>query len=288
MAQPTLIEREPVQMPVAAWEGQLLWVNDAPNGLYPGVVCLCCEHSVVAKQGDVNQWHFAHAPVQVPHNAGSREVTPHMPIPPCTRESYLHASAIRVICDAVEGAITQGHKLPLRYGSDCFHGEHSYEDIITKSPPTLRVNTPFENIRPDITVVRKGRVTAFIEVVVTHKPELAVYAQRLPVIQVELRGMSDLTRLRHELFATCIANNPKWCRDQRRACRQCGGLNTSEDLPTCSRCRKHDCPECGRVTYSPSPYCSKVCAASAKDMDICQCGRWHSIEYDECYECSGR
>ena len=284
MAQPTHIDREPVQMPVAAWQGQLLWVNDAPNGLYPSVVCLCCEHPVVAKQGDANQWHFAHAPIRVSQNAGSREITSHMSTPRCTKESYLHASAIRVICDAVEEAVRQSHKLPLRYGSVCFHGEHRYDDIITASPPTLLVNTPFENIRPDIAVVREGRVTAFIEIIVTHKPQPAVYAQRLPVIEVELKGMSDLTNLRHELFATRIANNPKSCGDKRRACRQCRGPNAS-DLPTCSRCREHDCPECGRATYSPRPYCSAECAASAKGMAICVCGRWHSNEYEECYEC---
>ena len=274
-------------MPVAVWEGQLLWVNDAPNGLYPGVTCLCCGHPVVAKQGDLNQWHFAHAPIEVPQNAGSRESKPQMLISSCTRESYLHASAIRVICATIEGAKRKSHKLPLRYGSDCFHGEHRYDDIVTVSPPTLRVNTPYESIRPDITVVREGRVTAFIEVIVTHKPEGAVYEQRLPVIEVELKDMSDLMKLRHELVAARIANNPKWCRDQRRPCRQCGRPNAS-DLSTCSRCREHECPECGRVTYSPRPYCSAVCAASAQGMGICACGRWHSIEYEECYECSGR
>lgn len=287
MAQPMPREREPVQMPVAAWEGQLLWVNDAPNGLYQDVACLCCGHPVVAKHGDVNQWHFAHAPIDVPQYVGSRESKPQMPISSCTKESYLHASAIRVICATIEGAKRKSHKLPLRYGSDCFHGEHRYDDIVTVSPPTLRVNRPYESIRPDITVVREGRVSAFIEVVVTHKPERAVYEQRLPVIEVQLKGMSDLMKLRHELVATRIANNPRWCRDQRRACRQCGRPNAS-DLPTCSRCREHECPECGRVTYSPRPYCSAVCAASAQGMDICACGRWHSIEYDECYECSGR
>ncbi len=215
---------------------------------------------------------------------GARGTTPQMPIPPCTKESYLHASAISLICDAVQGAIKEGNKLPLRYGSDCFHGEHYFDDIITVSPPTLRVNSSFEDIRPDITVVRKGHVTAFIEIVVTHKPESAVYAKRLPVIEVKLKGMSDLTNLRHELFATRIANNPKRCEDQRKACRQCGRPNTS-DLPTCWKCRKHDCPECGRETYSPSLHCSVECKAASQGLAICYCGKWHSADYDECYEC---
>ena len=275
---------KPVQMPVAIWEGRLLWVEDAPNGLQSGVACLCCKHPVVAKQGAENQWHFAHAPTQVPHAAGVTPLPP-MSILSCTRESYLHAAGIRVICNAIEESVRQGYEYPLRYVSDCFHKSHGCDDIITQQTPTLRVNTPFEGIRPDIAVVRNGRVTAFIEVVVRHKPDPAVYAKGLPVLEVQLKGMSDLAPLRHALFGTRFANNPKPCPDQRRPCRQCREPNTS-DLPTCWRCREHDCPACGRTTYSPRPHCSRECAASARGMAICTCGKWHPAEYDECYECS--
>ena len=203
-------ERGPVQMPVGIRDGRLLWISDAPNGLYPGVVCLCCKHPVIAKQGDANQWHFSHAPLEPPQTKRSLcDSSTAMPISTCTRESYLHAAAIQVVCGAIERATSEGRPLPLRWASNCFHGVHRYADIITTEPPTLRANSPYENIRPDITLARRGRVVAFMEIIVTHKPEEVVYSKGLPVIEMAIGNMDDITRLRHELYATHIANNPE-------------------------------------------------------------------------------
>ena len=182
-----------------------------------------------------------------------------------------------------ERAMAEGKPLPMEYENNCFHRKHWFADIITAPPPTLLIEKPYRNVRPDITIMRGNRATAFVEMIVTHQPEAAVHGIGLPVIEFRLRHMKDIWRVR-QLMATRIANLPHPCKDHRRACRDCGRTNSS-DLPTCSACRRHDCPQCGKTTYSPREFCSAECTAASKGMAICECGNWHSDEYETCYEC---
>ena len=280
MARPTVAGH--VQMPIALGANQkLLRVEDAANGLAARATCASCGTPVVARQGEILRWHFAH------YTDGVATGT-------CSLESYLHAMGKLLLRKSIEDAIRNSQLLPLTWTQDCFHGTHSVNHMLTKSASAVRsehvMRGPKGDCRPDLVVMAGQNPLLILEVIVSHPPEAVVYEQGIPVVEFRLQNLADLDKVDASvgsgLCADRIANqNPKLeCRDRRNRCINCGKV-IKDHYTLCYDCASHECEYCGELTLKSGRYCSADCAAADKGMAICYCGKWHSNEYDTCFEC---
>ncbi len=282
-----------VLMPVALDSaGDLLWVTAAANGIGAAAVCICCCAPVVAKQGDDRAWHFAHHNPVRPDSIHAAAPTGHMPIHSCNGEGWLHLTGKRLLRSSLERALGTRVPLPLRFDNDCFHQSHDIPTVLPTTATHVAEEEPLEGVRPDLALWAGNRVLMFFEVIVTHAPAPSVYAHGVPVVEFRLHAQGDLWKVDSErsptLYSSRVVNQSpgKRCRDKRKPCRACGRAIKPKYV-LCYNCASHDCEQCQRPTTRPGRYCSAGCEAEAKGMSICECGKWHSADYDSCYECGG-
>ena len=146
----------------------LVHITNAANGLGCGLYCFECEEPVIAKQGKIMAWHFA-------HQAGSD----------CTGEGALHYAAKRRV----------------------------FEWLHARSKYTVCMEAAVGNVRPDVSLWFGCAPMHFIEVVVSHWPEPAVYKQGADVWIWRVRGWEDLDKfpdIRWERHTTNHAGNIMW------------------------------------------------------------------------------
>ncbi len=280
-----------VVMPVAQRrDGNLVRVEEVEQGLAADAICLCCSYPVLARQGRKNQWHFSHQPAQsFAPSMGRKGSTYAGDL--CNQETYLHQAGKLVLEQTLRDSISGGHPLRLTYDTECLHKRHFFTDVLRGRSFTVEVEAPSHGVRPDITLNLHDKPAVFMEVVVTHSPRTAVYAQGVPVVEFRIRHPSDLRRVEsdqvHGLQATRLSNLKEHliCRDIRKPCRKCGNP-VKGDHRLCFDCARHPCENCGKDIFHSGQFCSAECAASAKGLSICECGKWHSAEYDSCYDCS--
>ena len=282
------------RMPIALGrDGQPLRVADSNNGLSADAVCLCCGHPVVAKQGSINQWHFAHQgdlPSGTRLSSIRQGELPAVPL--CTQETWLHRAGKALLRESIAESIENKVALALTFENDCYHKSHFVTNMIPREADSVDMESQLQGIRPDLAVRARGRVLMLLEVIVTHKPEPAVYEYGVPVLEFWLTDESDLrmvdASIGNGLQASRIANQTlsKRCKDNRRPCRSCGAPVKGRFV-LCYKCALHPCENCGTETTSKGTFCSVDCKAEASGWAICSCGAWHSGNYESCYGCSG-
>ena len=138
--------------------------------------CPACEARLVARKGAVHQPHFAH----------------YAPDPNCTSEGQLHALAKRILYERMSAGI-QRDVLVDAPCNECFN---THERNLVKDSAMIVMERGFGGVRPDLSLLNDtGEPTAFVEVVVTHAPEQAVYDYAsdhgIPIIEFHQRMRHD-------------------------------------------------------------------------------------------------
>ena len=192
--------------------GKIVSIHDTANGLACDCKCLCCDERLIARQGQVNDWSFA-------HESGAE----------CAGavETSLHKSAIQLIVD--EKKLWIGEYDPLnscRNRVSKNYLEQVYKKYKNNTKPSLseieffstkelaiKLNVANQqclkskltfsevhgekradgsNRKPDITGKYKGQ-TIFVEIVVTHKcDEVKISELRalgIPTIQIDISSL---------------------------------------------------------------------------------------------------
>ncbi len=116
----------------------------------PPYSCLICSEEMIAKQGEVVAWHFAHKRLTTCGGG----------------ESELHRYTWRNIALGIEGSLTRGKPYPIMV--DC-RGCKRVATIPIPESAALKTNKQIlPGVRPDVAVLNAGRKLLFaIEVVVT-------------------------------------------------------------------------------------------------------------------------
>lgn len=155
--------------------GHIVSVEQVERGLACGCMCPSCGNAVVARQGDVRAWHFAHATSEdCPHGA----------------ESALHLAAKQVI------ERTKGIQLPaLRVRREVFlddgrRGEHTSEQpSVWVDFNDVRLEQPVGTRRPDV-VGYQSQTLYLIEIAVSHfvgeDKASNLAALGMPAIEIDL------------------------------------------------------------------------------------------------------
>ena len=151
-------------------DGELVFVDDVPNGLKCGCVCPKCKERLEAHQGQKNEHHFKH------YNAEECEHA---------AETALHMLAKNIVAE------TKTLFVP-----------NAPQNIYDFSPPGKRYifdNAILEKelsdgIRADVLLELKGR-TLNVEIKVTHEvgedKRIKLFNNRIPTIEVDLSDMVD-------------------------------------------------------------------------------------------------
>jgi hypothetical protein len=164
-----------ITYPVAQREGSLVWAEDlaVAGDRPPDLTCVACQEAVLLRAGSQRRPHFAHR-LAVNCSAG---------------ETVLHATAIRVLSDAVSAAIVAELPYPIHTWCEICDSA-GVGDLAKHRGAHLEINKALSPVvRPDLTMVDStGKPRYVIEVIVTHAPEeaalSAIKQAELPVICV--------------------------------------------------------------------------------------------------------
>ena len=153
--------------------GALTPIADAERGQRCDCVCLGCNRPVIAKQGGINAWHFAHA---TSADAAS-----------C--EGWLHATAKALLHQRITGALQHNASLKIKLVL-CDSGHARDSDLLDSGKidkVALEQWWAERKIQPDLTLSGGGKPLALIEVVVSHPPEPPVIDCGVPVLEFHPR-----------------------------------------------------------------------------------------------------
>ena len=194
------------------FSGKIISIRDASNGLACNCKCFCCGDRLIARQGEIKDWSFA-------HESGAE----------CAGavETAIHKSAIQLICD--EKKLYLGEYDPLlsltrslKYKLSLIYNEYkkskpksnlseieffSNKELATKLSNSIQQciksrisfseaysekQAEGSSRRPDVTAVYKGR-KIFIEIVVTHECDAEKISDLqllgVPTIQINLSAI---------------------------------------------------------------------------------------------------
>ena len=172
------------------YNGRLVDVSEVERGVACGCVCPGCFTPLVARQGRVNVWHFAHDQL-----GGSVEG--------CTAssESYLHSVAKHALRDRIESAIVAGETLPMTWR--CLRCPRRHDrDLVSRAASVGLERRSLGSFVPDLTLyAQDDHIWVVIEIVVTHPPDPAKldYAgdQNVTVVEFTISDFDDIRRLRN-------------------------------------------------------------------------------------------
>jgi len=134
-------------------DGSIRSVDEVARGLACDCICPCCGHPVIARQGEVREWHFAHA-VETDCDGGP--------------ESALHLAAKQLLLENCGLSVPEIHvetevRLPDgRVGEGRAFRPERWIDF-----QTVKAERSIGTIRPDIVAV-VGNTMLFVEIAVTH------------------------------------------------------------------------------------------------------------------------
>ncbi|PPC94865.1 MAG: hypothetical protein CTY33_02970 [Methylotenera sp.] len=158
---------------------QIKSINDVERGLACGCSCPSCGEALIARQGDVREWHFA-------HTSGNDCVN--------GAETALHLAAKQIIMQS------QGITIPERVHSETVRLKDGRvgEGVATRpemwlSFSQVETEITFGRIRPDV-VASLGTTYFFIEIAVTHfiEEDKFIFLKnelKIPTIEINLAGM---------------------------------------------------------------------------------------------------
>lgn len=160
-------------------DGRMRSVDEVARGLACECICPCCKEPVIARQGEVREWHFAHASgAECEHAA----------------EGALHLAAKQVLLES------GGINLPERRHEEtvCLpdgrngKGE-AYRPEAWVDFQSVEAEQSIATIRPDIVAVT-GHTMLFIEIAVTHfiddDKKRVLDELMVPTIEIDLGGIA--------------------------------------------------------------------------------------------------
>lgn len=158
-------------------EGRIRSIEEVARGLGCKCVCPCCGEAVVARQGDIREWHFAHAADS--DCEGGLETALHL----AAKQLLLEHRGITV----PETRIQKEIRLPDgRGGKGSAYLPERWVDF-----SEVEAEKSIGEIRPDI-VAMVGNTMLFVEIAVTHfvEAEKQVVLERLavPTVEIDLDG----------------------------------------------------------------------------------------------------
>lgn len=158
---------------------KIVHITDVQNGIACGCLCPECGGALIARQGDVRAWHFAHA-------SGSECVTaPETALHKLAKQWLSDQSIIRmpggyVVCDGKRCQVTPG---------------------VTAKVDKAHLESSFGSVVPDVylELIHNNRcLEVFVEIAVTHfidddkRQKLADI--RIPTLEVDLSGVDRCVR----------------------------------------------------------------------------------------------
>lgn len=164
--------------------GRIQSVDDVPRGLACECTCPVCGERVLARQGEVRVWHFAHA--SGADCEGAAEGALHL----AAKQILLEHSGMMVPEMVVKSSVT------LSDGRSGWGEARRGDAWIDYQNPEAEKS--FGAIRPDI-VVQTGQTLFFIEVAVTHfvDEEKCQALEQIAVPTIEI----DLSEMKHEKWS---------------------------------------------------------------------------------------
>lgn len=155
--------------------GRMRSIDEVSRGLSCECTCTCCGEKVIARQGEVREWHFAHA--SEADCAGAAE-------------SALHQAAKQILLD------NKGTTLPERSVDAQVTLADGRKGIGYASRPelwldfdTVEAEVGYDAIRPDIVATING-TSFFFEVAVTHfideEKRKSLHQHAVPTIEIDL------------------------------------------------------------------------------------------------------
>jgi competence protein CoiA len=158
--------------------GRIRSVDEVARGLQCDCICTCCGEKLIARQGDVREWHFAHASGAECEGAG---------------ESALHLAAKQVLLEA--GGMTLP-KITVSVTETLPDGRKGIGEAtrpeIWIDFQTADAEKSFGKVRPDVTI-ETGNEMLFVEIAVTHfvdeEKQQALKKMGSPTIEINLAGI---------------------------------------------------------------------------------------------------
>lgn len=156
-------------------EGRIKSVDEVARGLECNCTCPCCGERVLARQGEVREWHFAHASGTDCDGAA---------------EGALHLAAKQILLDGqglmMPEAVTQ-KRATLTDGRTAIGEARRPEYWLDYH--TAEAEVSYGSIRPDI-VLDLGGEKIFVEIAVTHyidsEKREVLEEMRIPTIEIDL------------------------------------------------------------------------------------------------------
>jgi len=156
-------------MPYGERGDLLLHVSEVARGIRCECVCPVCKKPLVARKGGKIVHHFAHYP-------GAQ----------CNAETVLHQLGKRLLHRRITAAIESRQPLPITW--QCQQCGDQHDGNLVKAAETAALERDLGVCRPDVTLLTSNGVpAAFVEVVVSHRPDenVLAYAARHDVVLVE-------------------------------------------------------------------------------------------------------
>ena len=177
-------------------DGRIRSVEEVARGLNCECVCPTCGDKVIARQGEVREWHFAHVSGAECENAA---------------EGALHRAAKQLLLEnggmtipeiRVKASVTLSDG---RTGSGEAYRPEAWIDF-----QQVEAEKAFGNIRPDIFAVTGGEML-FVEVAVTHfvddEKRGKIDKLHIPTVEIDISNVAAQTKWDWELLREVVIEN---------------------------------------------------------------------------------
>ncbi len=177
-------------------DGRIRSVEEVARGLSCECVCPTCGDKVIARQGEVREWHFAHVSGADCENAA---------------EGALHRAAKQLLLESggmiipeirVNASVTLSDG---RTGSGEAYRPEAWIDF-----QQVEAEKSFGSIRPDILAVTGGEML-FVEVAVTHfvdeKKREIIEKLHVPTVEIDISSVAVQTRWDWKLLREVVIEN---------------------------------------------------------------------------------
>lgn len=196
-------------------DGQCVGINEVERGRKCGCVCAACGHPLVARQGEIRVWHFAHDVQSDCNNMG---------------ETHIHLAAKQILRDRKKIVLPAFHGR--EYGQEgepdkeyltssilyspmhtdlCNEASEALFEAIEISADDILVEESLQGIRPDIILEREGR-QLLVEIRVSHETDVEkrkeIRRRKQPCIEIDLSKTPRDISL-PELEGLVVGDGPK-------------------------------------------------------------------------------
>lgn len=170
-----MVSRSDNHVRIGVRDGQCVGINEVERGRKCGCICAACGHQLVARQGEIRAWHFAHDVQSNCNNMG---------------ETHIHLAAKQILRDRKKIVLPAFHGRI--YGKEgepdkeyltssilcspmhkdlCNDARGALYEAIEISADDVLVEESLQGIRPDIILEREGR-QLLVEIRVSHETDV--------------------------------------------------------------------------------------------------------------------